>query len=86
MRFSVTPRLDKKIRRAIAGIPDHARTPIKCPNAIYDEDEQRWISDAEVPEIGDTASPAKAHTVDVWVPETRAQPLTSRFVAGRGPA
>jgi hypothetical protein len=30
-------------------------TPIRYPNAIYDEDEQRWISDAEVAEVGFTA-------------------------------
>ncbi|MBF6601323.1 MAG: IS1380 family transposase [Dehalococcoidia bacterium] len=55
VRFSVTARMDKKITKAIAGIPDHAWTPIKYPNAIYDEDEQRWISDAEVAETSYTA-------------------------------
>jgi Transposase DDE domain group 1 len=55
VRFSVTARMDKKITKAIAGIPDHAWTPIRYPNAIYDEDEQRWISDAEVAEITYTA-------------------------------
>jgi hypothetical protein len=40
---------------AITTIPDTAWTPIRYPNAIYDEDEQRWVSDAEVAEIGFTA-------------------------------
>jgi len=59
VRFSVTARMDRKITKAIAGIPDHAWTPIKYPNAIFDEDEQRWISDAEVAEISYTAFDSK---------------------------
>ena len=55
VRFSVTARMDRKITKAIAGIGEHAWTPIHYPNAIFDEDEQRWISDAEVAEIGYTA-------------------------------
>jgi hypothetical protein len=55
VRFSVTARMDTKITRAIAGIPEDAWTPIRYPNAIYDEDEQRWISDAEVAETLYTA-------------------------------
>ena len=42
-RFSVTARMDRKIRRAIAAIPDHAWTGIRYPQAIFDEQEQRWI-------------------------------------------
>ncbi len=54
-RFSVTARLTKTVTRAITTIPDDAWTPIHYPNAIYDEDEQRWVSDAEVAEIAFTA-------------------------------
>jgi Transposase DDE domain group 1 len=59
VRFSVTARMDRKITKAIVGIPEHAWTPIRYPNAIYDEDEQRWISDAEVAEIPYTAFDSK---------------------------
>ena len=59
VRFSVTARMDPKITKAIAGIPDHAWTPIRYPNAIFDEDQQRWISDAEVAEIPYTAFAGK---------------------------
>jgi hypothetical protein len=55
VRFSVTARMDRKITKAIAAIPENAWTPIRYPNAIFDEDEQRWISDAEVAEISYTA-------------------------------
>ncbi len=64
VRFSVTAGMDPKIARAIAGIPDDAWTPIRYPNAIFDEDQQRWISDAEVAEVPYTAFAAKkAHTL-----------------------
>jgi hypothetical protein len=54
-RFSVTARMDRKIRRTIAAIPEAAWTGIRYPQAIFDEQEQRWISDAEVAETGYTA-------------------------------
>jgi hypothetical protein len=41
--------------RAITTIPEQAWTPIRYANAIWDEDEQRWISDAEVAETEFTA-------------------------------
>ena len=54
-RFSVTARMDKAVTRAISQIPDDAWVPIKYRHAIYDEDEKRWVSDAEVAEITFTA-------------------------------
>ena len=54
-RFSITARQDPAVRTAIAAIDEDAWTPIQYPNAIYDEDQQRWISDAEVAEIAYTA-------------------------------
>ncbi len=48
--FSVTVRMDDKIRAAIAAIPEDAWTSITYPNAIWDEDQRRWISDAQVAE------------------------------------
>jgi hypothetical protein len=53
-RFSVTARLTPTVVRAITSIDEQAWTPIRYPNAIYDEDEQRWVSDAEVAEVGFT--------------------------------
>jgi hypothetical protein len=64
VRFSVTARMDRKITKAIAGIGEDAWTPIRYPNAIFDEQEQRWISDAEVAEIPYTAfTSRRKHTV-----------------------
>ncbi len=53
--FSVTARMNPAVVAAISRIEESAWTAIRYPNAIWDEDEQRWISDAEVAEIAFTA-------------------------------
>jgi hypothetical protein len=54
-RFSITARLTPTVITAITSINEQAWTPIRYPDALWDEDEQRWISDAEVAEIEFTA-------------------------------
>jgi hypothetical protein len=54
-RFSVTARMDAAVTKAIAAIADDAWTPIRYPHAVWDDEGQCWISDAEVAEIGFTA-------------------------------
>jgi len=54
-RFSITARMDPAVTRAITQIPADAWVGIKYPHAIYDEEEHRWVSDAEVAEISFTA-------------------------------
>jgi hypothetical protein len=58
-QFSVTARMDKAVQKAISGIPDDAWVSIEYPEAIFDEEQQRWISDAEVAEIDYTAFTSK---------------------------
>src|ERR1700750_552217 len=41
--FSVTARMDPKIRAAIAAIPGGTWTPVTYPRAVWDEDQQRLI-------------------------------------------
>jgi len=53
--FSVTARMNPAVVKAITSIDDDAWTPISYPNAVFDEAEQRWISDAEVAEVDFTA-------------------------------
>jgi hypothetical protein len=63
-RFSITARMDKAVTAAITRIPESAWVSIKYPRAIWDEAEQRWISDAQVAEISYTAftsRPKAAH-------------------------
>ncbi len=54
-RFSITARMDKAVQAAVTTIDDTSWVPIKYPNAIYDDAEHRWISDAEVAETPYTA-------------------------------
>lgn len=50
-RFSITARMNPSLRAAIAGIAEDAWTPIAYPNAVFDEAEGRWVSDAELAEV-----------------------------------
>jgi Transposase DDE domain group 1 len=54
-RFSITARMNPAVRKQIAEIADDAWTPITYPNAVWDEDEQRLVSDAEIAEVEFTA-------------------------------
>jgi Transposase DDE domain group 1 len=47
--------MDPAVTRAITEIPADAWTPIKYAHAIFDDQENRWVSDAQVAEIGFTA-------------------------------
>ena len=58
-RFSVTVPMNSSIRAAIAAIPEGAWTAIKYPEAIWDDQLDCWISDAEVAETGYTAFASK---------------------------
>ena len=60
VRFSITARMNPAVRRKIIEILVDAWTPITYPNAVWDEDEQRLVSDAEIAEIGSPPSPAAA--------------------------
>ena len=53
--FSITARLNPPVRKAIDTISADAWTTIKYTDAVWDEDAQRWISQAEVAEITFTA-------------------------------
>jgi hypothetical protein len=59
-RFSLAVAQRKKVREAVTAIPEDAWKMIKYPKAIWDQDEQRWISDAEVAEVEYTAFTGKA--------------------------
>ena len=71
-RFSVTVRLDSKIRTAIASISEDAWTPVTYPRAVWDEDQNRLISDAEVAEVPYTAFASK-----------KGQAITARLIVRR---
>jgi hypothetical protein len=62
---SVTVRLDPTVKAAIADIDDDAWTAIEDTDVIYDEPTGRWISRAEVAEIGFTAFSSRKSTEQV---------------------
>lgn len=64
-KFSVTARLNKAVVRAIADIDEGSWTTIRYRDAIYDEVEQRWISQAEVAEVPFTAFTSYPQTEQV---------------------
>jgi hypothetical protein len=57
--FSVTAKMDRKIKAAIAGIGETIWIPIQYPNAVFDTQAGRWVSDAEITEIPYTAFTSK---------------------------
>ena len=71
-RFSVTAPMNASISAAIAAIPENAWTPIRYPRAIWDDQLDAWISDAEVAETEYTAFASK-----------KGQAVTARLVVRR---
>jgi hypothetical protein len=53
--FSLTVRADPQVKAAIAAIPGDAWTPIRYPQALWDDQLACWVSDAEVAEVTYTA-------------------------------
>ena len=72
-RFSITARLTPSVIGAITTIDEQAWVPIRYPNAIFDQDEQRWVSDAEIAEVGFTA----------FTSRRKAQHVTARLIVRR---
>jgi DDE family transposase len=70
--FSVTVRMDPKVKAAIAAIGETAWRPIKYPRAIWDDQLARWVSDAQVSEAGYTAFTSK-----------KGQAITARLIVRR---
>lgn len=59
VHFSITARKDKAISAAIASIDEAAWTAIHYPRAVFDEQLQQWVSDAQVAEVPFTAFTSK---------------------------
>ena len=83
--FSVTVRMDPKIRRAIAEIDEDAWTAIKYPNAVFDEQSGQWISDAEIAEVPYTAfASTPAHATHGRLIVRRVRDLNPGATKGQG--
>jgi hypothetical protein len=55
VRFSLTIRIDQKVKRSIATIGDDAWVEIAYPQPVWDDEQQRFVSRAQIAEIGYTA-------------------------------
>lgn len=73
VHFSVTVPMNSSVRKAIAAIPEDAWTAISYPQAVWDDQLECWISDAEVAEIQYTAFTSKP----------RKQQVTARLIVRR---
>ena len=83
--FSVTVRMDPKVKAAIAAIGAGAWTPIRYPDAIWDDQLRRWVSDAEVAETEYTAFTSKrAKAITARLIVRRVKDLNPRAAAGQG--
>jgi hypothetical protein len=64
-QFSITAANTARIRAAISEICETAWTPIKYRDAVRDEEESRWASEAEIAEVRYTAFASKAKDLQV---------------------
>jgi hypothetical protein len=84
-RFSVTVRIDPKVRAAIAAIPENAWTPIRYPRAIWDDQLGCWVSDAQIAEVQYTAfASKKGQAVTARLIVRRVKDLNRDAAAGQG--
>jgi DDE family transposase len=83
--FSVTVPQRRDIRAAIAAIPGDAWVPVTYPRAIWDEDQKRLISDAEVAEVPYTAfALKKGQAITARLIVRRVKDLNRKAPAGQG--
>jgi hypothetical protein len=83
-RFSVTVPMNTSIRAAIAGIGEDTWTAIRYPHAIWDDQLDCWISDAQVAETRYTAFAArKGQAVTARLIVRRVRDLNKKAGAGQ---
>jgi hypothetical protein len=83
-RFSVTVPMNSSIRAAIAAIAEDAWTTIRYPHAVWDDQLDCWISDAEVAETGYTAfASKKGRAVTARLIVRRVRDLNKKAGAGQ---
>jgi Transposase DDE domain group 1 len=84
--FSVTVPANSSVRPAIAGIPEDAWTAIRYPQAVWDDQLECWISDAEVAETRYTAftSKKKSHQVTARLIVRRVRARNEKAAQGQG--
>ena len=82
--FSVTVPLHRKVRAAIAAIPEGSWKPVSYPRAVWDEDQDRLISGAEVAETTYAAfTPKKGQAITARLIVRRVRDLNRKAAAGQ---
>jgi hypothetical protein len=84
VRFSVTIRIDAKVRRAIEAIPADAWVEIAYPQPVWDEQQQRFVSRAQIAETRYTAFESTRDQVTARLIVRRIPDLNKRAVDGQG--
>lgn len=84
VRFSITIRIDEKVRRAIEAIPAGAWVEITYPQPIWDDDQQRFVSRAQIAETLYTAFAGTDDEVTARLIVRRIPDLNHTVVAGQG--
>ncbi|HEU5006707.1 MAG TPA: IS1380 family transposase [Jatrophihabitantaceae bacterium] len=84
VRFSITVRIDAKVRRAIAAIDEDAWTEIRYPQPVWDDDQQRFISRAHIAETPYTAFEGTRHEVTARLIARRVPDLNKSTMDGQG--
>jgi hypothetical protein len=83
-RFSVTARMDAKVSAACQAIPETQWVDIKYPQAVWDDDEQRWISDAQIAQTSYTAFAGTRWQVTARLLVRRVKRLNPKADHGQG--
>ena len=84
VRFSVAIRVDAKVRKAIEAIPDDAWVEIAYPQPIWDDEQQRWVSRAQIAETAYTAFEGTREQVTARLVVRRIPDLNTTVVDGQG--
>jgi Transposase DDE domain group 1 len=82
--FSVTVRIDKKVKRSIEAIPADAWVEIAYPQPVWDDEQQRFISRAQIAEIRYTAFEGTADEVTARLIVRRIPDLNKTTVDAQG--
>jgi Transposase DDE domain group 1 len=83
-RFSVTAPMNSSIRAAVAAIGEESWTAIRYPRAVWDDQLDCWISDAEVAETQYTAfASKKGQAVTARLIVRRVRDLNKKAAAGQ---
>jgi hypothetical protein len=84
VRFSITVRIDAKIRAAITAIDEDAWVEIEYPQPVWDDDQQRFISRAQIAETTYTAFEGTRHEVTARLTARRVPDHTKSTVDEQG--